>query len=69
MDDGTSYLLHDNGTVWRYYDDGRPETEYMKLVDLGVGTAQISTAAGDLYLLKSNGAVWRISNPRSPDPD
>jgi len=67
--DETLYLLHDNGNVWRYYDDGRAETEDLKLVDKGTGTAQIFAAGGCLYLLKSDGAVWRISNPRSPNPD
>lgn len=67
--DETLYLLHDNGNVWRYYDDGRAETEDLKLIDEGTGTAQIFAAGGYLYLLKSDGAVWRISNPRNPDPD
>jgi len=67
-DDGTLYLLHDNGNVWRYYDDGRSETEDLKLTDLGTGTAQIFPAGSYLYLLKSNGAIWRISNPRNPTP-
>jgi len=67
--DQTLYLLHDNGNVWRYYDDGRAETEDLKLIDEGTGTAQIFAAGGYLYLLKSDGAVWRISNPRNPDPD
>jgi hypothetical protein len=64
--DGTLYLLHDNGNVWRYYDDKRPETEDLKLVDAGTGTAQTFAAGGYLYLLKSDGAVWRISNARDP---
>jgi hypothetical protein len=64
--DDTLYLLHDNGNVWRYYDDGRPETEDLKLIDPGVGTAQIFVAGSYLYLLKSDGAIWRISNPRNP---
>lgn len=64
--DGVLYLLYDNGTVRRYYEDGRPETEDLKLIDPGVGTAQIFPAGGYLYLLKSSGAVWRISNPRNP---
>jgi hypothetical protein len=68
-DDGTLYLLHDNGTVWRYYDDGRPETEDLKLIDQGTGTAQIFGAGNDLYLLKSDGGIWRISNPRDPTPE
>jgi tetratricopeptide (TPR) repeat protein len=67
--DETLYLLHDNGNVWRYYDDGRAETEDLKLIDGGTGTAQIFAAGGYLYLLKSDGAMWRISNPRNPDPD
>jgi tetratricopeptide (TPR) repeat protein len=67
--DGTLYLLHDNGNVWRYYDDGRAETEDLKVIDKGTGTAQIFAAGGYLYLLKSDGAVWRISNPRNPAPD
>jgi tetratricopeptide (TPR) repeat protein len=67
--DGTLYLLHDNGNVLRYYDDGRAETEDLKLIDEGTGTAQIFAAGGYLYLLKNDGAVWRISNPRNPDPD
>ena len=67
--DGTLYLLHDNGNVWRYYDDGRAETEDLKRIDEGPFTAQIFAAGGYLYLLKSDGAVWRISNPRNPDPD
>ncbi len=67
-DDGTLYLLYDNGRVWRYYDDGRPETEDLKLVDPSTDTAQIFATGGYLYLLKSDGAVWRISNPRNPDP-
>jgi tetratricopeptide (TPR) repeat protein len=66
--DGTLYLLHDNGNVWRYYDDGRPETEDLKLIDGGTGTDQIFAAGGYLYLLKSDGAIWRISNPRNPAP-
>ena len=68
-DDGTLYLLHDNGTVWRYYDDGRPETEDLKLIDPGTGTAQIFAGSNFLYLLKSDGALWRISNPRNPNLD
>lgn len=68
-DDGTLYLLHDNGNVWRYYNDGRPETEDLKLIDPGIGTAQIFSAGGYLYLLKSNGAIWRIGNPRNPNRD
>jgi hypothetical protein len=68
-DDDTLYLLHDNGNVWRYYDDGRAETEDLKLIDQGVGTAQIFAAGNYLYLLKSDGAIWRISNPRNPNPD
>jgi hypothetical protein len=68
-DDGALYLLHDNGNVWRYYDDGRSETEDLKLIDPGTGTAQIFAAGDYLYLLKSNGAIWRISNPRNPNPD
>jgi len=67
--DETLYLLHDNGNVLRYYDDGRAETEDLKLTDEGTGTAQIFAAGGYLYLLKNDGAVWRISNPRNPDPD
>jgi hypothetical protein len=67
--DETLYLLHDNGNVWRYYDDGRAETEDRKLMDEGTGTAQIFAGGGYLYLLKSDGAVWRISNPRNPDLD
>jgi hypothetical protein len=67
--DETLYLLHDNGNVWRYYDDGRAETEDLKLIDEGPFTAQIFAAGDYLYLLKSDGAVWRISNPRNPDPD
>jgi hypothetical protein len=67
-DDGTLYLLHENGNVWRYYDDGRAETEDLKLIDPGTGTAQIFAAGDFLYLLKSDGAVWRISNPRNPAP-
>lgn len=66
--DGTLYLLHDNGNVWRHYDDGRPETDDLKLIDPGTGTAQIIAAGDFLYLLKSNGAIWRISNPRNPTP-
>jgi tetratricopeptide (TPR) repeat protein len=66
--DGTLFLLHDNGSVWRYYDDSRPETEDLKLIDPGTGTAQIFAAGSYLYLLKSDGAVWRISNPRNPTP-
>lgn len=66
--DGTLYLLHDNGTVWRYYDDGRPETDDLKLIDQGTGTAQIFAEGNFLYLLKSNGEIWRISNPRNPTP-
>jgi tetratricopeptide (TPR) repeat protein len=60
--DETLYVLHDNGNVWRYYDDGRAETEDLKLIDEGTGTAQIFAVGGYLYLLKSDGAVWRISN-------
>jgi hypothetical protein len=67
-EDGTLYLLYDNGNVWRYYEDGRPETEDLKLIDQATDTAQIFTAGGYLYLLKSNGAIWRISNPRNPTP-
>jgi hypothetical protein len=67
--DETLYLLHDNGNVWRYYDDGRAETEDLKRIDEGPFTAQIFAGGGYLYLLKSDGAVWRISNPRNPDPD
>jgi hypothetical protein len=67
--DGTLYLLHDNGTVWRYYDDGRPETEDLKLIDEGTGTAQIFAVGNDLYLLKSDGGIWRISNSRNPTPE
>ncbi|GAB4537372.1 MAG: hypothetical protein Kow0063_24050 [Anaerolineae bacterium] len=66
--DGTLYLLHDNGNVWRYYDDGRAETDDLKLIDPGTGTAQIIASGNLLYLLKSNGAIWRISNPRNPTP-
>jgi len=66
--DGTLYLLHDNGNVWRYYEDGRPETEDLKLIDQGTNTAQIFAGGSYLYLLKSTGAVWRISNPRNPTP-
>ncbi|MEJ2555851.1 MAG: hypothetical protein P8186_06440, partial [Anaerolineae bacterium] len=65
-EDGTLYLLYDNGNVWRYYEDGRPETEDLKLIDQATDTAQIFAAGGYLYLLKSNGAIWRISNPRNP---
>ncbi len=65
-EDGTLYLLHDNGNVWRYSEDGRPETEDLKLIDQATDTAQIFAAGGYLYLLKSNGAIWRISNPRNP---
>jgi hypothetical protein len=68
-DDDTLYLLHDNGNVWRYYDDGRAETEDLKLIDQGIGTAQIFAAGNYLYLLKSDGAIWRISNPRNPNPE
>jgi tetratricopeptide (TPR) repeat protein len=68
-DDDTLYLLYDNGNVGRYYDDGRAETEDLKLIDEGTGTAQIFAAGGYLYLLKSDGAVWRINNPRNPGPD
>jgi tetratricopeptide (TPR) repeat protein len=67
--DGTLYLLHDNGNVWRYYNDGRPETEDLKLIDPGTGTAQIFAADNYLYLLKRNGAIWRINNPRNPSTD
>lgn len=66
--DGTLYLLHDNGNVWRYLDDGRAETEDLKLIDPGIGTTQIFAAGSNLYLLKSDGAIWRISNPRNPNP-
>jgi hypothetical protein len=64
--DSTIYLLHDNGNVWRYYDDGRSETEDLRLIDPGTGTAQIFAAGNFLYVLKNNGATWRISNPRDP---
>lgn len=64
--DSTIYLLHDNGNVWRYYDDGRPESEDLRLIDPGTGTAQIFAAGNFLYVLKNNGATWRISNPRDP---
>ena len=64
--DGAVYLLHDNGNVWRYYDDGRPATDDVKLIDSGTGTAQIFEAGGFLYLLKGDGAVWRISNLHNP---
>jgi hypothetical protein len=67
-DDNTLYLLHNNGNVWRYYEDGRAETEDLKLIDKGIGTAQVFVAGGYLYLLKSDGAIWRISNPRNPNP-
>jgi tetratricopeptide (TPR) repeat protein len=67
--DETLYLLHDNGNVWRYYNDGRPETEDLKLIDPGTGTAQIFAANNYLYLLKRNGAIWRINNPRNPSAD
>jgi hypothetical protein len=66
--DGALYLLHDNGNVSRYYDDGRPATDDVKLIDAGTGTAQIFAAGDYLYLLKSDGAVWRISNPLNPTP-
>jgi len=65
----TLYLLYDNGTVWRYYDDGRPETDDLKLIDESTDTAQIFAAGGYLYLLKKDGPVWRISNPRNPAPE
>jgi tetratricopeptide (TPR) repeat protein len=67
--DDTLYLLHDNGNVWRYYNDGRPETEDLKLVDPGTGTAQIFAADNYLYLLKRKGAIWRINNSRNPIAD
>ncbi len=67
--EGTLYLLHDNGNVWRYQDDGRAETEDLKKIDPGTGTAQIFAAGNTLYLLKSDGAIWRINNPRNPNPD
>ncbi len=65
-DDRTLYLLHENGNVWRYYDDGLSATEDNRLIDLGTGTVQIFAAGNYLYVLKNNGEVWRISNPRSP---
>jgi LysM repeat protein len=68
-DDNSLYLLHNNGNVWRYYDDSRAETEDLKLIDQGIGTDQIFAAGNYLYLLKSDGAIWRISNPRNPNPD
>lgn len=64
--DDTLYLLHDNGNVWRLYDDGRPETEDLVLIDSGTNTSQIFTAGGYLYVLKNSGAVWRIRNPKNP---
>jgi hypothetical protein len=64
--DETLYLLHDNGNLWRYRDDGIPETVDLKLVDEGAGTIQISVSDDSVYLLKGDGAIWRISNARDP---
>jgi hypothetical protein len=65
----TVFLLHDNGNVWRYYDDSLPDTEDLKLIDPGTGTIQIFGRNRRLYLLKSDGTLWRISNAPNPNLD
>lgn len=65
--DGTVYLLHDIGDVWRYQEDQQGVGD-LKQIDPGLGTVHIFPVDNHLYLLKNDGRLWRVSNAVDPDP-
>lgn len=62
------YLLHENGTVSRYLDDGEEQTEDLVLIFEIIDTAQIFACNDDLYLLRPGGVVWRLDNAATEVP-